>query len=57
MFYHRHAIPNGSGYLRETCLAPLTFQPDGRIEKIDPLLAAFPEGADPGGGVPGDFLY
>jgi beta-xylosidase len=46
MFYHRHAVPNGSGYLRETCLAPLRFAEDGRIEKIDPLVAAFPEGSD-----------
>jgi beta-xylosidase len=44
LFYHRHAVPNGNGYLRETCLAPLTFGPDGRIERIDPLTAAFPEG-------------
>jgi beta-xylosidase len=43
IFYHRHAIPNGSGYLRETCLAPLTFDADGRIEKVDPLLPTFPE--------------
>jgi beta-xylosidase len=43
IFYHRHAIPNGSGYLRETCLAAMEFEPDGRIKKIDPLTAAFPE--------------
>lgn len=41
IFYHRHAIPNGSGYLRETCLSPLEFEPDGRIKKIDPLAPAF----------------
>jgi len=53
IFYHRHAIPNGSGYLRETCLAPLTFDQSGRIEKVDPLAAAFPEGSggEDGGGV------
>jgi beta-xylosidase len=37
IFYHRHAIPNGSGYQRETCLAPLEFEADGRIAKVDPL--------------------
>jgi beta-xylosidase len=54
IFYHRHAVPHGSGYLRETCLAPMIFGPDGRIEKIDPLMAAFPEGpeSDAGVGVP-----
>ena len=46
IFYHRHAIPNGNGYTRETCLAPMEFEPDGRIKKVDPLLAAFPEGAE-----------
>jgi beta-xylosidase len=54
LFYHRHAVPNGSGYLRETCLAPMMFGPDGRIGKIDPLTAAFPDGSgtDAGVGVP-----
>ena len=41
IFYHRHAVPNGSGYLRETCLAPLRFDADGRIEKVDPLADPF----------------
>ena len=27
IFYHRHAIPNGSGYLRETCIADMGFEP------------------------------
>ena len=53
IFYHRHAIPNGSGYIRETCLARMEFESDGRIKKIDPLVAAFPAeldaGADGGG--------
>lgn len=53
IFYHRHAIPNGSGYIRETCLARMEFEPDGTIAKIDPLAAAFPEessaGVDGGG--------
>jgi len=37
IFYHRHAIPNGNGYLRETCIADMGFEPDGRIMKVDPL--------------------
>jgi beta-xylosidase len=37
IFYHRHAIPNGSGYVRETCIADMGFEPDGRISKVDPL--------------------
>ena len=49
IFYHRHAIPNGSGYLRETCLAQMEFEPDGRIKKVDPLVAAFPQGSESGG--------
>ena len=48
IFYHRHAIPNGSGYIRETCLSRMEFEPDGSIKKIDPLLAAFPEGSETG---------
>ena len=58
IFYHRHAIPNGSGYLRETCLAQMEFEPDGRIKKVDPLVAAFPEGFPEGSegdsALPGD---
>jgi beta-xylosidase len=46
MFYHRHAIPNGSGYLRETCLAPMEFDDHGRIKKVDPLASV----AGPAGG-------
>lgn len=46
MFYHRHAIPNGSGYTRETCLSRMEFDPDGRIKKIDPLSQVFPEGSE-----------
>jgi beta-xylosidase len=52
MFYHRHAIPNGSGYKRETCLAPMAFEPDGRIGKVDPLAATFPPGPDGATGTP-----
>jgi beta-xylosidase len=50
IFYHRHAVPNGNGYKRETCLAPMTFEPDGRIDKIDPLADPFPERSDSDGG-------
>lgn len=43
--YHRHAIPIGSGYQRETCLARMEFNPDGSIREIDPLVPAFPAGS------------
>lgn len=33
--YHRFAIPDGSGYKRETCLSPMRFHPDGTIQKVD----------------------
>jgi len=45
MVYHRHAIPNGSGYQRETCLARMEFNPDGSIKPIDPLAPVFPTGS------------
>jgi beta-xylosidase len=48
IFYHRHAVPNGSGYSRETCLSPMAFEPDGRIKKVDPLTAAFPDDSETG---------
>lgn len=43
--YHRHAIPNGSGYQRETCLAKMEFNEDGTIKPIDPMVPAFPPGS------------
>lgn len=43
--YHRHAIPNGNGYQRETCLARMEFNPDGTIKPIDPMIPAFPPGS------------
>lgn len=43
--YHRHAIPNGNGYQRETCLARMEFNPDGTIKPIDPMVPAFPPGS------------
>ncbi len=35
--YHRHAIPDGSGFKRETCLAEMKFRSDGTILPIDVL--------------------
>ena len=45
ILYHRHAIPNGNGYTRETCIARMEFTADGRIQKVDPLAVTFPEGS------------
>lgn len=42
--YHRHAIPNGGGYQRETCLARMQFNPDGSIKPMDPMIPAFKPG-------------
>jgi len=42
--YHRHAIPDGSGYKRETCLARMEFNLDGSIRPIDPMVPAFQPG-------------
>jgi hypothetical protein len=44
MAYHRHAIPVGGGYQRETCLARMEFAEDGRILPVDPWRPAFVEG-------------
>jgi beta-xylosidase len=38
--YHRFAIPDGSGYQRETCISPMRFHPDGTIQKVDVFEAA-----------------
>ena len=43
--YHRHAIPNGNGFMREVCLARMEFNPDGTIKPMDPLAPVFPPGA------------
>ena len=32
--YHRFAIPDGTGYKRETCISPMRFNPDGTIQKV-----------------------
>lgn len=45
MVYHRHAIPGGSGYQRETCLARMEFNADGTIKPVDPLAVVFPPGS------------
>lgn len=42
--YHRHAIPDGSGYKRETCLVPMEFNPNGTIKPMDPMSPAFKPG-------------
>lgn len=44
MVYHRHAIPDGSGYKRETCLARMNFAADGSILPVDPMVAPFHPG-------------
>ena len=43
--YHRHAIPGGGGYKRETCLTRMGFNPDGTIKRMDPLIPAFTPGS------------
>jgi beta-xylosidase len=43
--YHRHAIPNGSGFQREVCLARMEFNADGTIKPMDPLVPAFRPGS------------
>jgi beta-xylosidase len=42
--YHRHALPQGGGYQRQTVLARMTFDAQGRIEPMDPLVAPFQPG-------------
>lgn len=49
--YHRHAIPGGNGFIRETCLSPLHFNDDGTIAPVDVNHPAFPEGS-PGESLP-----
>jgi predicted GH43/DUF377 family glycosyl hydrolase len=39
--YHRHSIPDGSGYQREVCLARMEFNDDGTIKPIDPMVSPF----------------
>jgi beta-xylosidase len=42
--YHRHAIPDGNGYKRETVLARMEFDSQGGILPMDPLVAPFKPG-------------
>ncbi len=42
--YHRHAIPDGSGYQRQVCLARMEFNADGTIRPMDPMSPAFKPG-------------
>lgn len=50
--YHRHALPEGGGYQRQTVLARMEFTSDGAIKPMDPLQAPFGPG-DKGEPVPG----
>lgn len=42
--YHRHAIPNGNGYQRETLLATMQFDADDNILPMDPMKPVFRPG-------------
>lgn len=42
--YHRHAIPDGNGYQRQTVLAKMTFDARGNILPMDPMRPAFQPG-------------
>lgn len=42
--YHRHALPVGGGYQRETVLARMPFAADGSIKPMDPLQVPFSPG-------------
>jgi beta-xylosidase len=43
IIYHRHAVPGGNGFIRETCLSPLHFNEDGSIAPVDVTHPAFAE--------------
>ncbi len=43
--YHRHALPDGNGYKRQTVLARMQFDAGGAILPMDPLKPAFHPGA------------
>lgn len=52
VIYHRHAVPGGSGYIREVCLSKLEFAPNPAgadlpdiIKPVDVVHPAFPEGS------------
>ena len=42
--YHRHAIPDGNGYKRQTCLVRMEFNVHGSIKPMDPLTTPFKRG-------------
>ena len=42
--YHRHAVPGGGGYKRETCLVRMEFDDAGNILPMDPMQPAFTAG-------------
>ncbi|MDQ8184189.1 family 43 glycosylhydrolase [Pelagicoccus sp. SDUM812002] len=39
--YHRHAVPGGGGYKRETCLVRMEFDDSGNILPMDPMSTPF----------------
>ncbi len=41
--YHRHAVPGGNGFIRETCMSRMEFGEDGGILKVDVTKRAFGE--------------
>jgi beta-xylosidase len=48
--YHRHAVPGGNGFIRETCLSKLEFAPNPNggpdlLKPVDVTKPAFPEGS------------
>jgi hypothetical protein len=48
--YHRHAVPGGNGFIRETCLGKMEFSPDPEggpdlIKPVDVNHPAFSEGS------------
>lgn len=42
--YHRHALPQGGGYQRQTVLARMEFDGAGNIKPMDPLAVPFKAG-------------
>ncbi|GGY35824.1 family 43 glycosylhydrolase [Pseudoduganella albidiflava] len=42
--YHRHALPQGNGYQRQTVLARMAFNADGSIQPMDPMAVPFRPG-------------
>jgi len=42
--YHRHALPQGGGYQRQTVLARMEFDSAGNIKPMDPLRVPFKPG-------------